>query len=143
MRDELAVVGVAIDAPELVMTALNRVIAPWVVFVQGLVSRENIPSWDTICDEFVQEETQRGFLQCNGSTSRGDEEDVALTVKGKKKSKKGGAKQQQDGHKKDMSTVKCFACHKMGHYAATCPNGTLCCYVSEQEEEEVADSRFS
>ena len=21
-----------------------------------------------------------------------------------------------------MSTVKCFACHKMGHYAATCPN---------------------
>ena len=21
-----------------------------------------------------------------------------------------------------MSTVKCFACHKMGHYAATCSN---------------------
>ena len=51
---------------------------------------------------------------------------MALTMKGKKKSKKdlkkGGAKQQQDGQKKDMSTVKCFACHKMGHYAATCPN---------------------
>ena len=51
---------------------------------------------------------------------------MALTAKGKKKSKKGpkkgGAKQQQDGQKKDMSTVKCFACHKMGHYAAMCPN---------------------
>ena len=47
---------------------------------------------------------------------------MALTTKGKKKSKKGGAKQQQDGQKKDMSTVKCFACHKMGHYVATCSN---------------------
>ena len=49
---------------------------------------------------------------------------MALTAKGKKKKgpKKGGAKQQQDGQKKDMSTVKCFACHKMGHYAAMCSN---------------------
>ena len=46
---------------------------------------------------------------------------MALIVKGKKKNKKGGAKQ-QDGQKKDLSTVKCFACHNMGHYAATCPN---------------------
>ena len=51
---------------------------------------------------------------------------MALIAKGKKKSKKGpkkgGAKQQQDGQKKDISTVKCFACHKMGHYAAESPN---------------------
>ena len=33
MRDELAAVGVAIDAPESVRTALNGVTAPWVVFV--------------------------------------------------------------------------------------------------------------
>ena len=24
--------------------------------------------------------------------------------------------------KKDMSKVKCFACHKIGHYASQCPN---------------------
>ena len=106
--------------------ALNGVTTPWAVFVQGLVARENLPSWDRVCDDFVQEETWRGFLQSNGSTSRGDEEDVALTAKGKKKSKKGPkkgvSKQQQDGQKKDMSTVKCFACHKMGHYAAMCLN---------------------
>ena len=63
------------------------------MFVQGLVDMENLPSWDRVCDDFVQEETRRGFLQCSASTSRQDEEDVALTVKGKKKNKKGGGKQ--------------------------------------------------
>ena len=101
-------------------TALNGVTAPWAVFVQGLVARENLPSWDKVCDDFVQEETRRGLLLCSGSISRQDEEDVALTTKGKKKNKKGpkkGGAKQQDRQKKDLSTVKCFACHKMGHYA--------------------------
>ena len=63
-------------------------------------------------------------MQCSGSTSRQDEEDVALTAKGKKKNKKGpkkGGAKQQDGRKKDLSTVKCFACQKIGHYAGQCP----------------------
>ena len=119
MRDELAAVGVVVTGPELVRTTLNGVTAPWPVFVQDLVAREKLPSWGKVCDDFVQEETWRGLLQCSGSTSRRDEEDVALIAKGKKKIKKGpkksGAKQ-QDGQKKDMSIVKCFPCHKMGHY---------------------------
>ena len=64
-------------------------------------------------------------MQSIASTSREDEEDVALITKGKKKKKKGprkGGAKQQDGQKKDLSTVKCFACHKMGHYAEQCPN---------------------
>ena len=52
-------------------------------------------------------------MQGSSSTSREDEENVALTAKGKKKfkkgTKKGGAKQ-QGGQKKDLNTVKCFAC---------------------------------
>ena len=56
------------------------------------MARENLPSWDRVCDDFVQEKTQRGFLQCSGFTSRGDEEDVALTTKGKEKRKKGPKK---------------------------------------------------
>ena len=50
---------------------------------------------------------------------------MALTTKGKKKFKKGpkkGGAKQQDGKKKDLSSVKCFACQKMGHYARQCPN---------------------
>ena len=62
VRDELVVVGVVVIGPELVCTALNGVIAPWAVFVQGLVARENLPSWDKVCDDFVQEETRRGLL---------------------------------------------------------------------------------
>lgn len=27
-----------------------------------------------------------------------------------------------DGKKKDMGKVKCFACHKIGHYASQCPS---------------------
>ena len=64
-------------------------------------------------------------MQGSASTSREDEEDVALTEKGKKKNKKGpkkGGAKQQDGQKKDLSTVKCFACHKMGHYVGHCSN---------------------
>ena len=50
-------------------------------------------------------------MQGISSTSREDEENVALTAKGKKKFKKGpkkGGAKQQDGHK-DLSIVKCFA----------------------------------
>ena len=63
-------------------------------------------------------------MQDSASTSKEDEEDVALTAKGKKKNKKGpkkGGAKQQDGQKKDLSTVKCFACQKMGQYAVQCP----------------------
>jgi hypothetical protein len=61
--------------------------------------------------------------------SQGDE-DLALWTKSKKKTDrgarqgpKGGAKPQQSGggKERDMSTVRCFACGEMGHYAGQCP----------------------
>ena len=60
------------------------------------MARENLPTWDRMCDDFVQEETRRGLVDGSASTSREEEEDVALTTKAKKKNKKGEAKQ-QDG----------------------------------------------
>ena len=95
VRDELAAVGEVPNA-ELVRTSMNGVSKPWAVFVEPLVAREKLPTWDRICDEFVQEETRRGLVHGSTSTSTEDEEDVALTAKEKKKfkkgSKKGGAK---------------------------------------------------
>ena len=52
---------------------------------------------------------------------------MALAAKGKKKAdKKGpkaGDKKKSGGEQQhDMCKVKCFACHKFGHYAVQCPN---------------------
>ena len=65
---------------------------PWDVFVEALVARENLPAWDRMWIDFIQEETRRGLVQGSASTSRDDEEDVALIAKGKKKNKKGPKK---------------------------------------------------
>ena len=120
VRDELAAVGEVVLGSELVQTTLNGVSKPWAVFVEAIVARENLPTWNRTWDDFVQEETRRGLVQGNSSTSREDEENMALTAKRKKKFKKGGAKH-QEGQKKDLSIVKCFACQKLGHYAGQCP----------------------
>jgi hypothetical protein len=117
MRDELGVVGEVVADNELVRTALNRVTKQWVVFVEVIVARENLPKWDHLWDDFIQEETRKGYVHGSSSTSN-EEENVALAAKGKNKSKKGskGENKQKGERKKDMSKVKCFACHKFGHY---------------------------
>ena len=55
VRDELAAVGEVVPNAELVRTTLNGDSKPWAVFVEALVARENLPTCDRICDDFVQE----------------------------------------------------------------------------------------
>ena len=122
VRDELAAVGEVVAPTELVRTAVNGASKPWGAFVQAIVGRENLPTWDRLWDDFVQEETRRGLVQGSTSHSGVDDENVALAAKGKKKKgpKKGGAKQyqQQSGQKKDLIKIKCYACQAFGHYAS-------------------------
>jgi hypothetical protein len=123
VRDELGAVGEAIVDSDLVRTTLNGVSKQWVVFVEGIVAREKLPNWERLWDDFVQEEIQRGYVHGSSSTGH-EEENVALATTSKKKFRKGpkgGHKPKGEG-KKDMSKVKCFACHKFGHYAGQCPN---------------------
>ena len=53
MRDELAAVGKVVFGIELVWTPVNGVAKPWAVFVEAIVARENLPSWDRLLDDFV------------------------------------------------------------------------------------------
>jgi hypothetical protein len=118
VRDEIGAMGEAIVDSELVRTTLNGVSKQWVVFVEGIVARENLPKRERLWDDFVQEETRRGYVHGSSSTGH-DEENVALAANKKKKFKKdpkGGNKPKGEG-KKDMRKFKCFAFHKFGHYA--------------------------
>ena len=98
--------------------ALNGFSKSWDVFVRGIVAREHTLDWDRLWDEFMQEELRLASLSGSNSHQKGEEEEnIALAGKGKAKSKKGsGSGQTSKGEKKrDMSKVKCFACHKPGH----------------------------
>ena len=56
-------------------------------FVRGIVSREVMPTWERMWDDFVQEETRlvaKASGQHQQQTVSGDE-DLALWTKGKKK----------------------------------------------------------
>ena len=64
VRDELGAIGEVIESAELVRTSLNGVAKPCSVFVEVVVAREHMPSWDCLWDDFIQEETRRGI--CTG-----------------------------------------------------------------------------
>jgi hypothetical protein len=57
------------------------------------------------------------------------DEDLFLWTNGKKKIGRQGPKfgappqggESSNGSKRDMSTVRCFACREMGYYAGQCP----------------------
>jgi len=44
VRDELGYVGEVVRGNELVRKNLNGVAKPWVIFVEGIMTRENMPS---------------------------------------------------------------------------------------------------
>jgi hypothetical protein len=137
IRDELAAVGEVVNPNSLVRQAMNSFTKPWGPFVRGIVAREVMPTWERMWDDFVQEEirlaAEASGQQQQQQTVSGDE-DLALWTKGKKKTDRGGRQgpkfgappqggesSSSSGQRRDMSTVRCFACGEMGHYAGQCP----------------------
>jgi hypothetical protein len=56
IRDELAAIGEVVNPNSLVRQAMNSFPKPWGPFVQGIVAREVMPTWERMWDDFVQEE---------------------------------------------------------------------------------------
>jgi hypothetical protein len=66
-----------------------------------------LPDWSRLWDDFTQEEIQEGSQE--RAVDGADDENIPLVEKSSEK-------------KTDMSKVRCFACHKTGHYVSQCPN---------------------
>jgi hypothetical protein len=119
----VAIVRETVDETELVRTAFNGFTKQWDIFVRGVVAQEKLPDWERFRDDFTQEKLRVGTSQASQSKSE-DEENLALALKNKFKGKKGpsGGQTSKGEKKKDFSKIKCFACHKLGHFASQCPN---------------------
>lgn len=53
IRDNLVAMGEIIDRKELDKLGLSGFPPKWDVFVDGIVARENMPSWDRFWGDFV------------------------------------------------------------------------------------------
>jgi hypothetical protein len=143
IRDELGAVDEVIIPNSLVRQALHSFTKPWGPFIQGIVAREALPTWERMWDDFAQEEIKLASETSGQRKQQSGQggEDLALWAKGKKKAgwggrqgpKTGGQPQrsgggaesssgQGSGQGRDMSKVKCFVCKKFGHYAGQCLN---------------------
>jgi hypothetical protein len=95
----------------------------------GIYAREKPPKWERLWDDCIQEETRRESR--SGKKGGGAENDnltlVSKTKKGKGKVVNKGDSQgegQQSRQKRDISKIKCYICHKNGHFASQCPQRT-------------------
>jgi hypothetical protein len=126
VRDELVAVGDIVLEEELVRIALKGFGKQWDVFVKCVVGCEKMPSWESLWDDFIQEEILEGPQRGEKSKKCEDEENLALASKSKGKSKKNSVEgtSSKQGNKKKFYTskVKCFACHHLGHFTSQCRN---------------------
>eukprot|EP00253_Pinus_taeda_P021932 PITA_21932 len=92
------------------------------------------------CMEEIKRSTQDG-----SSSKNDDEENLALASKERKGKGKASHFKSNSFHgekKGDMSKVRCFNCHKMGHYTTNCPSKKSKKGSSEGLEGEALASQF-
>ena len=77
----MTVIYEAISPIEIVRIVVVGLSNYWEVFGDVVKSRDNLPNWDIFWDDCVQHEIQK---TSSGGVKIADEEDVALTARGKK-----------------------------------------------------------
>jgi hypothetical protein len=58
IRYELQAIGEVVNPNSMVRKTLNSLTKPWVSFIRGIVSRQVMPTWERMWDEFIQKETR-------------------------------------------------------------------------------------
>jgi hypothetical protein len=117
-HDQLAAIGEKVDEAEVVNVALNGFTKSQEPFIKGVYARENLPDWQRLWDDCIQEETRKE----SKASKQGGSDDILAFVSQKRKGKGKGSNKKgngegatsQPGKKKDLSKVKCFACDKVG-----------------------------
>jgi len=118
------IIGEKVNDVELVTVALNGFPKSWEPFVKGVCAWKNLPDWQRLWDDNIQEEIREE----SKANKQGDEEEENLALvsktkkgKGRGSNKKGDSEESasQPGNK-DLSNIKCFTYHKNGHYASQC-----------------------
>jgi hypothetical protein len=63
VRDEIMVVGEIVKDDKPVRTTLYGFSEKWASFVKGVVAREHLHDWQSLWDDFSQDETREEALQ--------------------------------------------------------------------------------
>jgi len=90
----------------------------------GICARENIPKWERISNDCIQEKTRKEY-RSNKNRGGGGDENLALVSKTKKcKGKFFFKKGESHGEGKKfgkniyMRKIKCYILHKNGHFSS-------------------------
>ena len=122
-RDELGSVGITTADDDMVSLTLLGLPKSWNSYQDFVNGREKLSDWERLWSDLMPEEMRRSTR--DGSSSKDDdEENLALTNKGRKGKGKASHSKSNSSHggkKGDMSKVRCFNCHEMGHYVTKCP----------------------
>jgi hypothetical protein len=137
----LKAIGDTIDEDEFVMTALNGLAIPWDAFIQSVCGRKEKLQFESLWEECIQEETR--VANREALLARDDDQALATHTKGGRKKpyfKMESHREPQPSNKfnnqeshsrnfqkkgqrkgRDLSSIQCYHCDKMGHKANNCP----------------------